>query len=273
MNLTIAYYAKEITQPPEHSESSITSLSYVSVDHLAAPILISDETGLTSWQGGLEPFGASFHATQDLDLFLRLPGHWRDETWSNSDASDLFYNLFRWYDARLGRYLRADPLGAFDGTATYTYARSNPLSYSDPFGLIPFPGGKAVWCDELPPLFLICDCDAAEVDKALAWARKAKEDYCTGKGISNQGGSRSGAEHATVGSVHNDRAWIIPEGDPCVDNCACLHEEIHLYAYTDPRVDELAHLMALGEIFTEEQILDRLECFAWTDELACLKGY
>ena len=43
--------------------------------------------------------------------------------------------------------------------------------------------------------------------------------------------------------------------------------------YNDPRVDELVHLMALGEKFTKEQILDRLECFAWTDEVACLESY
>src|ERR1043165_7143307 len=47
-------------------------------------------------------------------------------------------NIFRWYRAGWGRYTQADPILGSDPNANYVYgyAKQNPLSYTDPTGLL-----------------------------------------------------------------------------------------------------------------------------------------
>lgn len=49
--------------------------------------------------------------------------------------SELYYNVFRWYDVRTGRYTGPDPLGVFGGENVFRYARSSPTLFTDPDGL------------------------------------------------------------------------------------------------------------------------------------------
>ena len=49
----------------------------------------------------------------------------------------LHYNYFRTYDPSTGRYLESDPAGIAPGPNTYAYAWSNPLGFTDRFGLDP----------------------------------------------------------------------------------------------------------------------------------------
>jgi uncharacterized protein RhaS with RHS repeats len=41
-----------------------------------------------------------------------------------------------WYDPQTGRFLSQDPIGLAGGVNLYAYAGNNPISYSDPFGLM-----------------------------------------------------------------------------------------------------------------------------------------
>jgi uncharacterized protein RhaS with RHS repeats len=41
----------------------------------------------------------------------------------------------RWYDPKTGRFLTQDPIGLAGGVNLYAYAGSNPVGFSDPFGL------------------------------------------------------------------------------------------------------------------------------------------
>jgi RHS repeat-associated protein len=61
----------------------------------------------------------------------------------------LHYNYHRYYDPKLGRYLRADPIGLAGGINPYVYTFNNPVNLIDPFGLeAPIFGSSDMWAPE-----------------------------------------------------------------------------------------------------------------------------
>ncbi len=63
------------------------------------------------------------------------------------DASGLYYYRARYYLASTGRFLSPDPMGLEGGINPYVYVGSNPVNFTDPFGLAP----RAA--PQLPPAF------------------------------------------------------------------------------------------------------------------------
>jgi RHS repeat-associated protein len=68
---------------------------------------------------------------------LRFPGQYFDE------EAKLSYNYFRSYDSRTGRYTRPDPIGLDGGLNQFTYVWNNPLTSTDPKGLMGGSGSGA----------------------------------------------------------------------------------------------------------------------------------
>jgi RHS repeat-associated protein len=136
-------------------------LTYLTVDHLGAPILASSNTATAAWSGGFEPFGRDFTtpSAQSSGIFLRLPGQWDDIAWNKTQLdSGLYYNVSRWYDPTVGRYATPDnyhastnlsltpglgrlpsraPLAEVTGTNLYEYSLNNPVDLVDPDGRSP----------------------------------------------------------------------------------------------------------------------------------------
>ena len=89
------------------------------------------------WKWGqIEPFGTDLPNENPVNLGafelpLRFPGQYADK------ETGLFYNYFRNYDPRIGRYEESDPMGLFAEVNTYTYAQASPLTFTDPLGLCP----------------------------------------------------------------------------------------------------------------------------------------
>jgi RHS repeat-associated protein len=147
-NLYIFYFAgrpvatlDKVTEGPPVLEFTATwALSYLTVDHLGTPILVTNPSGAQIWQGGFEPFGADYNSVPTI---LRFPGQWSDTIWDGGGDGGLYYNVHRWYEARQGRYTQPDPLGINGGgNNLYLYAGADPLQHVDPNGLfIPRPCG------------------------------------------------------------------------------------------------------------------------------------
>jgi RHS repeat-associated protein len=107
----------------------------VQTDHLGSPFQVRTLAGQVVWRWESEAFGRT-PPNEDVDgdgnkltLNLRFPGQYFDR------ESGLHYNWHRYYSPRLGRYVQVDPIGIAGGLNVYEYARSNPLSYTDPLGL------------------------------------------------------------------------------------------------------------------------------------------
>ncbi len=98
-----------------------------------APRELLDVAGKPVWSVTHSTYG---EATPHPDITgttpcpIRFQGQWHDE------ETGLHYNLFRYYDTKSSRYISTDPIGIF-GSLNYAIISTNPLEYSDPFGLKP----------------------------------------------------------------------------------------------------------------------------------------
>jgi RHS repeat-associated protein len=121
----------------------------VHADHLNTPRRLTQADGQVAWQWAYSAFGdeapttaanrftnASTNPTtgttavKQVTFNLRYPGQYADA------ESNLFYNYFRSYDAKTGRYTQSDPIGLWGGSNRFIYANGNPLGYVDPKGLM-----------------------------------------------------------------------------------------------------------------------------------------
>ncbi|WP_284208689.1 RHS repeat-associated core domain-containing protein, partial [Chitiniphilus shinanonensis] len=110
---------------------------YAWADHLGTPRQLSNPADTkVVWEWAIaEPFGqSSANADPDNDgqqlvYNLRFPGQYFDA------ETGRYYNYFRDYDPRIGRYIQSDPIGLVGGVNTYSYSNGNSITYSDPLGL------------------------------------------------------------------------------------------------------------------------------------------
>jgi RHS repeat-associated protein len=134
------------------SQGGGAAFYWIHTDHLGTPLAVTNTpptpTQATAvWRASYAPFG---EATVDEDpdgdtslvsLSFRFPGQIDD------GETGLHYNLHRYFDPAVGRYISADPIGQLGlqagsgfsvptaGVNVYTYALANPLRWIDPLGL------------------------------------------------------------------------------------------------------------------------------------------
>ncbi|MCP1106292.1 DUF4329 domain-containing protein [Serratia nevei] len=102
-------------------------------DHLGTPQALLSLVGEIEWAASLDAWGnvQQEYNPKQLHQPIRLPGQHEDE------GTGLYYNRYRYYDARLGGYINQDPIGLLGGVNKNFYVDNNPLSYVDPEGLKP----------------------------------------------------------------------------------------------------------------------------------------
>jgi RHS repeat-associated protein len=97
-------------------------------DHLGTPKVLLDEAGELVWKAELDVYGAARADVMRTGCPWRWPGQYEDE------ETGLYYNRFRYYEPKGGRYISQDPIGLLGGIDGYGYVK-DPLKLLDPLGL------------------------------------------------------------------------------------------------------------------------------------------
>ena len=134
---------------------------YYHLDHLGTPREMTDARGRIVWSARYRAWGALAVAdVHEIDNPLRFQGQYQDV------ETGLHYNLNRYYDPVVGRFINQDPIGLAGGPNPYRYV-GNPTGWTDPLGLSPIE-----WVDPNSINFsqrTIADNNYAELMNANQW--------------------------------------------------------------------------------------------------------
>ncbi|SQJ65981.1 RHS Repeat family protein [Escherichia coli] len=103
---------------------------YFHTDVNGAPEEMTDSDGRIVWETGYQVWGNTIQEKDHcrVEQNLRYQGQYLDR------ETGLHYNLHRYYDPDVGRFMVTDPIGLLGGLNLYQYA-PNPISWIDPLGL------------------------------------------------------------------------------------------------------------------------------------------
>nr|WP_252399902.1 RHS repeat-associated core domain-containing protein [Escherichia coli] len=103
---------------------------YFHTDVNGAPEEMTDSDGKIVWETGYQVWGNTIQEKDHgrVEQNLRYQGQYLDR------ETGLHYNLHRYYDPDVGRFMVTDPIGRLGGLNLYQYA-PNPLGWIDPLGL------------------------------------------------------------------------------------------------------------------------------------------
>ncbi|MDD5410680.1 MAG: RHS repeat-associated core domain-containing protein, partial [Methylobacter sp.] len=127
------------------------------------------------WSWEYEAFGNSLpnqnpSGLGDFVFNLRFPGQYYDK------ETGLFYNYFRDYDPKTGRYIESDPIGLQGGINTYGYVGNNPVNFVDPTGEIVIADGIVIGGGVLVVGCAMSPSCSAAVSNAVSSAASAVKD-------------------------------------------------------------------------------------------------
>ncbi|MBL8297705.1 MAG: RHS repeat-associated core domain-containing protein [Rhodanobacteraceae bacterium] len=117
----------------EWPSNTVLAVKYHHTDALGSPVAVSNASASVTERNDYEPFGAVIG--KPAFAGIGYTGHVMD------GSTGFTYMQQRYYDAQIGRFLSADPVGASpsggDNFNRYWYASNNPYKYVDPDGRHP----------------------------------------------------------------------------------------------------------------------------------------
>ncbi|WP_223186587.1 RHS repeat-associated core domain-containing protein [Streptomyces sp. CBMA29] len=198
-------------------------------DLVGTPTELIGEDGHAVRQPRSSVWGAVAGESRETLCPLRFPGQYFDA------ETGLHYNLFRYYEPDVGRYLSPDPLGLAPAPDHYAYIR-NPLSWTDPLGLTPCreaakaaalrdagvppgaeplevrltpsttPGGKQILDDTYQPVMFHEEVHYSEsLDDFIVF-----QDHHTGHSFGDPNGIGDQPPHVHVRPIDNPRTGQVP---------------------------------------------------------------
>jgi RHS repeat-associated protein len=102
-------------------------IKYQMGDHLGSSNVVVDDAGALISREEYLPYGETSFGSFARKRY-RFTGKERD------DESGLYYHGARYYAPWLAKWISADPEGPADGINLFSYARNNPLRFTDPSG-------------------------------------------------------------------------------------------------------------------------------------------
>lgn len=204
---------------------------YYHNDHQGTPWRVTNRAGAVVWSASR--YGAYGQATvaagSQIEQPWRFPGQYLDA------ESGLHYNLRRYYDPEIGRYISEDPLRFASSSNLYAYAENSPQNFIDPTGevafVIPAAWAAVRWVAGRYGMCLLecaavsavtdliqnpCDIDVSHCLKDCLWSLIPIKLPCKAWGMA---GAAVGAAAGAMGnSFPGDTLVLTPEGHRRIDS-------------------------------------------------------
>jgi RHS repeat-associated protein len=185
-------------------------------DQVGSTIARTDDAGQVIGRAEYSPYGLVTMETGDMETPFLYNGKWGIQT----DTNGLLNMRARYYSPYLMRFINADPAGFSGGQNWFSYVGGDPISYTDPFGLVRWRDfGRAVLGMGVNALGMAVGVGVAAIPEpsmatvAIGGTLAVKSGYGFGANLSNATAALFDADPVSTGALTNDIAQAVAPGN------------------------------------------------------------